>query len=422
MVIGLERENGAVSRYETWVLPEADADGCRFLERTVKFLMWARGGWRLWLGGPGDLCRAVASHYTPSGARAFDCELLGRIYERALEVHCVRAEEVPEACEKPRAVGGHLDGCRLGFDLGASDFKVAAVLDGEVVYSDEFPWEPKVQADPEYHFTRLQEGLVTAASHLPRVDAIGGSSAGVIVNNRFMVASLLRAIPAERMEHARNLFLRVRELWGVPLEVANDGDVTALAGTMSSGGGATLGVAMGSSEAAGYIDRQGCVTGWLNELAFSPVDLNPQAAAEEWSGDRGVGALYFSQQSVNRLLPAAGVKLDAAMGLPEKLKAVQELMTGGDPRAERIYRTIGVCFGYAAAHYAEFYDFDHLLVLGRVTTGYGGELLLGEARGVLEREFPDLAGRFTVEIPDEKSRRVGQAIAAASLPVIGSQP
>jgi predicted NBD/HSP70 family sugar kinase len=244
----------------------------------------------------------------------------------------------------------------------------------------------------------------------------------VIVNNRFMVASLLRAIPAERMEHARNLFLRVRELWGVPLEVANDGDVTALAGTMSSGGGATLGVAMGSSEAAGYIDRQGCVTGWLNELAFSPVDLNPQAAAEEWSGDRGVGALYFSQQSVNRLLPAAGVELDAAMGLPEKLKAVQELMAGGDPRAERIYRTIGVCFGYAAAHYAEFYDFDHLLVLGRVTTGYGGELLLGEACGVLEREFPDLAGRFAVEIPDEKSRRVGQAIAAASLPVIGSQP
>lgn len=175
---------------------------------------------------------------------------------------------------------------------------------------------------------------------------------------------------------------------------------------------------MGSSEAAGYLDRSGQLRSWLSELAFAPVDYNPEAAADEWSGDRGVGALYFSQQAVNRLLPAAGISVPKAMGLPERLKYVQELMANGDARAAQIYQTIGVYLGYTIPHYAMFYDYDHLLVLGRVTTGQGGQIIVETARQILRDEFPSLAGRIQIHLPDEKSRRVGQAVAAASLPAL----
>ena len=330
----------------------------------------------------------------------------------------MEADDVPAEREAASSKGSHLDGCRIGFDLGASDYKVAAVKDGVVVYSNEFPWDPKNQADPGYHFTKLNEGIAQAARYLPRVDAIGGSTAGVVVDNQICVASLFRSVPVERFGEAKNIFRRLQQQWGVPVEVANDGDVTALAGALSLGVKGVLGIAMGSSQAAGYLDPRGRMTGWLNELAFAPVDYNPQAATDEWSGDRGVGALYFSQQAVHRLLPAAGIELPNEMGLPERLLEVQALMTKGDQRAAAIYETIGVYLGYAIAQYAEFYDFEHLLILGRVMTGTGGTLLVAKAGEVLRQEFPGLAERVRLHVPDEKSRRVGQAVAAASLPAI----
>ncbi len=418
LVIGLEREGGLVSRHEVRVLPGGSGETLRYAERLVKFLLWARGGWRIHVGGPAEVGEHLRAAYGSGGMRAFDAELMAKVYERPVEVVVCGAGDVPAAHEVAQEVGGHLDGCRIGFDLGASDYKVAAVREGEVVFSEEFPWNPRVEADPEYHYRHLSQGVRVAASHLPRVDAIGGSSAGVIVGNKIMVASLLRSVPPEKFDAGKNLFLRLREEWGVPLEVANDGDVTALAGAMSLGEDGVLGVAMGSSEAAGFIDRKGHILGWLNELAFAPIDYNGEAPAEEWSGDRGVGALYFSQQAVNKLLPAAGIAVPSGMGLPERLKEVQGLMAKGDPRAAKIYETIGVYLGYGAAHYADFYDFRHMLILGRVTTGEGGNILLARAKAVLEGEFPDLAGRIALHLPDEKSRRVGQAVAAASLPEI----
>ena len=343
---------------------------------------------------------------------------MSRIYERPFEFAVMAAESVPADKEMNVTLGGHLDGCRIGFDLGASDYKVAAVRNGEVVYSDEFPWNPKDQPDPQYHYDHLNRGLKQAAAFLPRVDAIGGSSAGVIVDNKIMVASLFRAVPLAQFGLAKNIFLRLRDEWQVPLEVANDGDVTALAGALSLKANDMLGVAMGSSEAAGYLDSKGGMTGWLSELAFAPVDYNPNAAADEWSGDCGVGALYFSQQAVNKLLPAAKINLPDEMGLPERLKEVQSLMAKGDLRAAKIYETIGVYLGCTIPHYADFYDFRHLLILGRVTTGAGGDILLAKAREILKTEFPEVAKKIQLHVPDEKTRRVGQAVAAASLPVI----
>ena len=382
----------------------------------MKFLLWGRGGWKLHFGGPKSLGESIRKTYSASGARKFDCDMMALAYGKKFEVFLTSANKVPAAKDMQFAAGGHLKGCRIGFDLGASDYKVSAVVDGEAIFTEETPWDPKIQANPEYHYHHISAALHRAAACMPRVDAIGGSSAGIIVDNEIRVASLLRAIPKKLFPTAAAVFKRIQKEWNVPLVVMNDGDVTALAGALSLGEKGMLGVAMGSSEAAGFMDKKGRILGWLNELAFAPVDYNPKAPADEWSGDAGVGALYFSQQAVNKLLPAAKIKLPKAMDLPERLKEVQILMAAGDARTAKIYETIGVYLGYSIPHYRDFYDYDHMLILGRVTTGAGGDIVLSKARQVLASEFPETAAKIAMHVPDEKSRRIGQAVAAASLP------
>ena len=416
LVLGLERECGLLSRFETVVRPTTDTATLLYVERLVKFLLWGRGGWKLHFGGPKSLGESIRKTYSASGARKFDCDMMALAYGKKFEVFLTSANKVPAAKDMQFAAGGHLKGCRIGFDLGASDYKVSAVVDGEAIFTEETPWDPKIQANPEYHYHHISAALHRAAACMPRVDAIGGSSAGIIVDNEIRVASLLRAIPKKLFPTAAAVFKRIQKEWNVPLVVMNDGDVTALAGALSLGEKGMLGVAMGSSEAAGFMDKKGSILGWLNELAFAPVDYNPKAPADEWSGDAGVGALYFSQQAVNKLLPAAKIKLPKAMDLPERLKEVQILMAAGDARTAKIYETIGVYLGYSIPHYRDFYDYDHMLILGRVTTGAGGDIVLSKARQVLASEFPETAAKIAMHVPDEKSRRIGQAVAAASLP------
>jgi predicted NBD/HSP70 family sugar kinase len=279
-------------------------------------------------------------------------------------------------------------------------------------------WDPYHQPDPKYHFDGIMDSLKKAAAHLPRVDAIGGSAAGVYVNNRVKVASLFRGVPQDVFNRrVKDLFLEIKKAWGnIPFEVVNDGEVTALAGSMALDQNAILGIALGTSTAGGYVTSEGNITTWLNELAFVPIDYNPNAPVDEWSGDYGCGVQYFSQQCVGRLLPAAGIEASAGMPLPEKLKQVQALMLKGDDRAKKIYETIGTYLGYGVAHFADFYDLKNVLVLGRVTSGPGGDVIVAGAREVLKTEFPELAQRIAFHVPDEKQKRHGQAIAAASLP------
>ena len=422
LVFGLERENGLLSRYETVVLPDAGAATLLYAERLVKFLLWARGGWKLHIGGPKQIGDFIRKHYSPGGARKFDRDMMTVAYGKKFQVVITAAEKVPAAKELQTAAGGHLKGCRIGFDLGASDYKFSAVIDGKAVFTDEVQWDPKSQTDPDYHYHHIVSALHRAAAHLPRVDAIGGSSAGVYVNNLVKVASLFRGVPDELFkQRGREIFLEIKRAWGgIPLEVVNDGEVTALAGAMTLNENAVLGIALGSSEAAGYVTPDGNITSWLNELAFAPVDYNPNAPADEWSGDRGCGAQYFSQQCVDRLLPVAGIALDPKMPVPEKLVEVQTLMAKGDERAARIYHTIGAYLGYAIAHYCDFYEVRHLLILGRVTSGAGGAIILDDAKQVLRQEFPNL--RVQIHTPDEKEKRHGQAMAAASLPRLFQNP
>ena len=418
--VALEQADGSVFHHRTAVLPPSHPGAAaneRHLERLVKFLLWARGGWRIYLDGPASIASALTSHYTDTAAGRFDADFVASsVFDHPLEV--VATRDLPPERSVTRPLGRHLEGCRIGFDLGGSDRKAAAVIDGRVVFSDETVWDPYHKPDPQYHYDGIMDSLKKAAAHLPRVDAIGGSAAGVYVNNRVKAGSLFRGVPRDVFDRrVRDLFLDVRKAWhGVPFEVVNDGEVTALAGSMSLGANAILGIALGTSTAAGYVTGDGNITSWLNELAFVPIDYSPAAPVDEWSGDYGVGSQYFSQQAVARLMAPAGIDAPAGTPFPERLKLVQSLMGEGDERARRIYRTLGTYLGYGVAHFAAFYDLRHVLVLGRVTSGPGGDDIVSGARAVLDLEFPDLARQIAFHVPDEHDKRHGQAIAAASLP------
>ncbi len=425
LVIGLKRADGSISCYQTQVFPSFISENeklvatLRYVERLIKCLLWMRGGYKIIVGGPRQIGRAIQKIYSRYGERAFDVDLMSTAYGRKFVVQVTSASEVPEPLERTRPLGRHMEGCRIGFDLGASDRKVCALVDGQTVFSEEVPWDPRNQSNPGYHYHQIMSALHHAASFLPRVDAIGGSAAGIYIDNQAMVASLFRGIPPELFRKSiKKMFLRIGREWGVPLEVVNDGEVTALAGSMSLDANRILGIALGSSQAGGYVNAEGHITGWLNELAFAPVDYDPAAPVDEWSGDAGCGVQYFSQQAVFRLAEAAGIRLEERLSPVDKLKVMQELLAKGDSRARQIFETIGIYLGYGIAHYADFYEMDHVLILGRVTSGEAGPILVGKAKEVLKAEFPELAARLELHLPDEKSRRVGQAVAAASLPVI----
>lgn len=390
-----------------------------YIERTLKTLLWMKGGFRVYLAGNRRVADAVAAMYKDGGERDFDFHFMSNIFEHTFEV--LYTDCVPEAHDEPKRIGGHSDGCRIGFDAGGSDRKVSAVINGESVYSEEVVWFPKTNSDPDYHYDGIVAAFKSAAAHMPRVDAVGISSAGVYINDRTMSASLFLKVPPALYEaKVKDIYIRaVRETFGdVPFAVINDGDVSALAGTMSLGDTNVLGIAMGTSEAAGYVDEEGRITGWLNELAFVPVDASPEAMRDEWSGDIGCGVKYFSQDGVIKLAASAKIELDESMSPAEKLKAVQKLMDDGDPRAVAVYESIGTYLAHTLAYYHDLYAFRHVLLLGRVMSGKGGDTILSVCKQVLADEYPEVNRLIRPSLPDEKFRRVGQSAAAASLPEI----
>jgi predicted NBD/HSP70 family sugar kinase len=425
LTLAVERSGGNVARFSMQVFPdghERAPESQRLAERVLKFLLWQRGGHHVFVAGPRGVAEYLSSRYRAGGERAFDADFFAKIYEKpAFVIEAVDEARLPAESEQGKAVGGHLNGCRIGFDAGGSDRKVAAVIDGKEVFSVETVWQPKLESDPEYHFKGIDDSIRQAAAHLPRIDAIGVSSAGIYVDNRTMVASLFRKVPEAAFNaRIKSIYQDIAKKWGdVPLEVANDGDVTALAGALELKDHSVLGIAMGTSQAAGYVNQHGLITGWINELAFAPVDVSEQAPLDaEWSGDRGTGVNYFSQDAAIRLAKVAGVELPAEASPGEKLKLMQKLMAVGDARARGIFESLGVYLGYGLLLYSEFYAMKHVLLLGRVTSGEGGNLLIETARRVLRTEAPELAERVQIHLPDEATRRVGQSIAAASLPRI----
>ena len=417
--IALERSGGQMAAVETYIhgTPEMEAADRYYIERLVKTMLWMKGGYKIYVRGSEAICNYLKSVYCKGGQQEFDWDYMSHVFEHPFEI--VAVDTLPAAHDEPKAIGGHMDGCRIGFDAGGSDRKVSAVIDGEPVYSEEVVWFPKTNSDPDYHYDGIVAALKSAAAHMPRVDAVGVSSAGVYINNRTMNASLFLKVPADLFEaKVKDIYIRaITDTFGdVPYSVVNDGDVTALAGSLSMGKNNVLGIAMGTSEAVGYVDEEGRITGWLNELAFVPVDANPAAMRDEWSGDIGCGVKYFSQDGVIKLAPAAGIALDDALSPAEKLKVVQGLMEAGDERAAAVYRSIGVYLAHSLAYYHALYGCENLLLLGRVMSGKGGDVLLDTCKTVLRDEYPSLGEKLNLQLPDEKFRRVGQSAVAASLP------
>ena len=421
IAIAVERQEGQISVRKTFIhgtAEMADAD-YRYVERYVKFLLWSIGGFKVYICGCSDIAKKLQAAYSVNGQRAFDYDFFQKLYEKELTIIDLPLEGCPTANESPRPLGGHLDGCRIGFDAGGSDRKVSAVIDGECVYSEEVVWHPKVNPDPTYQYEGILDSFRTAASKMPRVDGIGVSSAGVFVGNAPMISSIFYCVPRDRWDEVKTVFDRAAaEIGDVPIVVANDGDVSALAGAMGMNCGNIMGLAMGTSEAVGYVDKDKNVLGWISELAFAPVDLSEDAMQDEWSTDFGVGCKYFSQDAVIKLAPRAGIELDPALTPAEKLKVVQKLMEADDARAQAVFKDIGTYLAHTVVLYNKFYDIQHLMLLGRVMSGKGGDTILATCQEVLKNEWPALYEKCEVMLPDENTRRVGQSAAAASLPDI----
>ncbi len=138
LTIALERDQGKISVRETKIhgTPEMAEADYRYVERYVKFLLWSIGGFRIWICGDSALAQRLQRAYTLTGERAFDVQFMQDVYEVPFKVIDCTPEQLPQANESSVAIGGHMEGCRIGFDAGGSDRKVSAVIDGKTVYSE----------------------------------------------------------------------------------------------------------------------------------------------------------------------------------------------------------------------------------------------------------------------------------------------
>ena len=415
----LERNDKQISVVSTYIHGDKineDADWF-YIDRLVKVNIWQKGGFRLYIKGDDSIFQKLKHAYAPNGSRALDAEFMGNLYQHDFEV--IKCDELPKQNETTRAIGRNFDGCRIGFDAGGSDNKVSAVIDGDVVYSKETVWNPKTNSDPNYHYDGIVSAFKDAMRHLPHVDAIGISSAGISANNHMLSAQLFQMIPEELFNSkVRDIYVRaVKEIGeNIPFELVNDGEVAALAGSISLKRNSILGLAMGTSVAGGFVDCAGNITTWLNEIAFAPVDASKNAEKDSWSGDIGVAVQYFCQEAVIKLSDAAGISLTKYDTPAKKLKAVQILLDEGNEGAAAIFRSIGAYLGHTAPLYYDMYSATAILLLGRVMSGKGGDIILETANTVLYEEYPDIP--IELVLPDEETRRLGQSFVAASLPKI----
>merc|ERR1719331_628416 len=360
--------------------------------------------------------------------------------DKPFEVKIVKVEELPVNKDTPQVMGKSANGCRLAFDLGKSDIKTVAVKDGEVLYSKETEWDV-TNPDPDYHYKAIVDALKLAKEKLPKVDAVGGSATGTVgANNEATWCDIFPNVPPDVYKaKVVDIFKRMaKDLAGdVPLKVINDGEVTALAAVQKIKAGNVMGISMGSSEGGGYANADGNLLGWINELCYIRLDLNPEAPTDPWTkgAHRGISHMYLGQRGATKLAAKAGVKVPENYVYPHPdmctikhedhaqcLKLIQKAMAdpAQEPQVRKLYETVGVYLGYGLAQYCEFYKIDHVMILGRVSKGTGGDLMLSVAKKVLETEFPEYAG-IQFHTADDHFKAVGQCIAAAALPTISNK-
>mmetsp|Transcript_103170 Transcript_103170/g.220681 ORF Transcript_103170/g.220681 Transcript_103170/m.220681 type:complete len:490 (-) Transcript_103170:76-1545(-) len=401
---------------------------------TIRYMLWQRGGQRLLLSGPPKLCEALSKAFAVGGKYEFEAVTMPKVCGVPWSVQIVgKKEDLPKAKEAPIQCGKVASGCRIAFDLGKSDIKTVACKDGEVIESKETEWDV-TNPDPEYHYGLIVKAMKESASKLPRVDAIGGSATGTVSSESEATwCDCFPNVPPDVYKaKVVPIFKNIakNEFGGVPIKVINDGEVTAVAGGNMIGEGALFGISLGSSEGAGYINADRSVTGWINEMAYCPLDMNPEGPGNVWSPHRGDASMYLGQRAATRLAAKGGIKLPPEM-MPDHpnmkqmkhephaqcLKLIQAAMKNpaSEPQARKIYETIGVYLGYAIAQYTEHLEIKNVMLLGRVSTGTGGDIMQDMAKKVLMADFPHL-GHIRFHTPSEHMKRVGQCIAAAALP------
>eukprot|EP00931_Biecheleriopsis_adriatica_P051334 TRINITY_DN2975_c0_g2_i1.p1 TRINITY_DN2975_c0_g2~~TRINITY_DN2975_c0_g2_i1.p1 ORF type:complete len:497 (+),score=118.54 TRINITY_DN2975_c0_g2_i1:69-1559(+) len=441
----LPRSDGC-ARYKLPVFEEnhADVEASIYLAGIlIQEMIWQRSASSLLLSGPAKIVNALKKAYSVGGEYEFEVNSMPNVCgtpDKAFEVKIVAASELPEHKDTPQVCGKDADGCRLAFDLGKSDIKTVAVKDNEVVYSKETEWDV-TNPDPQYHYDAIVAALKLAKAALPQVDAIGGSATGTVsgLNEATWCDIFPNVPPAVYKEKVVDIFIRIaKEIAGdVPLKVINDGEVTALAAVQKIGKGNVLGISMGSSEGGGYANGDGNLMGWINEMCYIKLDMNPEAPTDPWTkgAHRGISHMYLGQRGATKLAAKAGVKVPENYVYPHPdmctikhedhaqcLKLIQKAMANPqeEPSTKDLYVTVGVYLGYALAQYSEFYAIDHVMILGRVSKGKGGDIMLDTARKVLEAEFPQYA-KIQFHTADDHFKAVGQCIAAAALPPLKKQ-
>lgn len=403
----------------------------------IQQMMWQRSAFRLLLCGPPKLCEALQKAFSPEGKFAFEVKTMPKVcgLSTPFEVKLVAdAKDLPPSRDTPVVCGKDASGCRLAFDLGKSDIKTVAVKDNQVLDSRETEWDV-TNPDPQYHWDMILKAMKDTASKLPKVDAIGGSATGTVSgDNEATWCDIFPCVPPDVYKaKVVDIFKRLAKEFGdVPLRVINDGEVTALAGMLMVKQGNLLGISMGSSEGGGYCNKDGNLLGWINEMCYIQLDLNPEAPYDPWTPHSGTSHMYLGQRSATKLAVKGGVDVPDELKADHPnmntmkheshakcLKLIQAAMNDPkkEPQARKIYETIGVYLGYALAQYSEDYAIDHALILGRVSSGAGGQIMLDKAKEVIMAEFPHL-GNIQFHTPDEHFKRVGQCIAAAALPTI----
>ncbi len=415
--ICIERNGGCKHTYKMSVLKGEQYFNRNLIvvERIIKCLLWIYGGYKVILGGNFELAQAVKAIYSQDGKRSFDFFFMSKIYQKPFEVVITDYDQVPDSYEAKVTLNNTQKGNRIGLDIGGSFLKSAAVIDGEVVSNHETPWQPKVKTDPKYHYEFLKKVIMTEMQALPQTHSLGVSTAGVVIENQFRVASIFINISDEDFsKYIKNIFIDICQELKIPrLQVANDGDVAALTGAMAKNHGKMLAISMGTSEAGGYIDSDFGLAGWLNELAFVPIDLYEGAEKDEWSGDIGCGVKYLSQDGMIKLAKMSGIELDSFKTPTDKLTYLQELLDCKDPRVYNVLKDLGAYLAYALKTYSEFYHIDSVILAGGVTSGERGEVIISRCKEVLKTQFPEL--KIDVFFLDGKLRRIGNSITAAFL-------
>jgi hypothetical protein len=179
-----------------------------------------------------------------------------------------------------------------------------------------------------------------------------------------------------------------------------------------------LGISLGTSTAAGYVDATGSIRPWLNELAFAPVDYRVDGPPDEWSGDVGCGVQFFSQQGVARLAPLAGIDLPPDMKLPKPDRGAGTHGQGRPARAPDLRnhrRLLRPCPG----------PLRRLSTTSPTSSSSAASPAAAAARSSSNRRarsstrsFPNSPAKMKFHVPGETEKRHGQAMAAASLPVV----